>query len=30
VQLLTREPAEGAVALALQEARGAAQIPVYR
>jgi N-acetylglucosamine kinase len=29
-ELLTREPAEGAVALALQEARGAAQIPVYR
>ena len=29
-QLLTREPAEGAVSLALQEARGAAQIPVYR
>jgi glucosamine kinase len=28
--LLTREPAEGAVALALQEARGAARIPVYR
>jgi N-acetylglucosamine kinase-like BadF-type ATPase len=28
--LLSREPAEGAVALALQEARGAAQIPVYR
>ena len=29
-QLLSREPAEGAVALALQEARGAARIPVYR
>ena len=29
-ELLTREPAEGAVAFALQEARGVAQIPVYR
>lgn len=28
--ILTREPAEGAVALALQEARGAAHIPVYK
>ena len=30
VQVLTREPAEGAVTLALQEARGAARVPVYR
>jgi N-acetylglucosamine kinase-like BadF-type ATPase len=29
-RLLDREPAEGAVAFALQEARGAARIPVYR
>ena len=29
-ELLTREPAEGAVAFALQEARGAARLPVYR
>ncbi|MGB2715795.1 MAG: BadF/BadG/BcrA/BcrD ATPase family protein [Vicinamibacterales bacterium] len=29
-ELLTREPAEGAVLLALQDARGAARIPVYR
>jgi N-acetylglucosamine kinase-like BadF-type ATPase len=29
-ELLSREPAEGAVALALQEVRGAARIPVYR
>jgi N-acetylglucosamine kinase-like BadF-type ATPase len=29
-QLLAREAAEGAVALALQEARGAARVPVYR
>ena len=29
-QVLTREPAEGAVRLALQEARGGARIPVYR
>jgi len=29
-QLLSREPAEGAVAFALQEARGTARIPVYR
>jgi N-acetylglucosamine kinase-like BadF-type ATPase len=28
--VLTREPAEGAVLLALQDARGVAQIPVYR
>jgi N-acetylglucosamine kinase-like BadF-type ATPase len=28
--LLEREPAEGAVAFALQEARGSARIPVYR
>jgi N-acetylglucosamine kinase-like BadF-type ATPase len=30
VQLLDREPAEGAVALALQEARGGAVIPAYK
>ena len=30
VQLLDREPATGAVALALQEARGGAEIPVYK
>ena len=29
-ELLSREPAEGAVALALLEARGAARIPAYR
>lgn len=29
-ETLTREPAEGAVLLALQEARGVARIPVYR
>jgi N-acetylglucosamine kinase-like BadF-type ATPase len=29
-QLLTREPAEGAVLLALQDARGVARVPVYR
>ena len=29
-ELLSREPAEGAVALALQEVRGSARIPVYR
>ena len=29
-RLLDREPAEGAVALALQEARGGARIPVYK
>ena len=29
-RLLDREPAEGAVAFALQEARGGARIPVYR
>jgi N-acetylglucosamine kinase-like BadF-type ATPase len=29
-ELLTREPAEGAVALALLEARGTARIPAYR
>jgi N-acetylglucosamine kinase-like BadF-type ATPase len=29
-RLLDREPAEGAVTLALQEARGGAQIPVYK
>jgi N-acetylglucosamine kinase len=29
-ELLEREPAEGAVAFALQEARGGARIPVYR
>jgi N-acetylglucosamine kinase-like BadF-type ATPase len=29
-QLLDREPAEGAVALALQEARGGARVPAYR
>ena len=29
-QLLDREPAEGAVALALQEAHGGARIPVYK
>ncbi len=28
--LLTREPAEGAIALALQEARGGARVPVYK
>ena len=27
---LDREPAEGAVMLALQEARGGAQVPVYK
>jgi hypothetical protein len=30
VQLLDREPATGAVALALQEARGGANIPAYK
>jgi N-acetylglucosamine kinase-like BadF-type ATPase len=30
VQLLDREPATGAVALALQEARGGARVPAYR
>jgi N-acetylglucosamine kinase-like BadF-type ATPase len=29
-QLLTREPAEGAVLLALQDARGVARVPAYR
>jgi N-acetylglucosamine kinase-like BadF-type ATPase len=29
-ELLTREPAEGAVQLALQDARGVAHVPVYR
>lgn len=29
-ELLSREPAEGAVAFALQEARGVAAVPVYR
>jgi N-acetylglucosamine kinase-like BadF-type ATPase len=29
-ELLTREPAEGAVQLALQDARGLARVPVYR
>jgi N-acetylglucosamine kinase-like BadF-type ATPase len=29
-ELLTREPAEGAVQLALQDARGVARVPVYR
>jgi hypothetical protein len=27
---LDREPAEGAVMLALEEARGGAQVPVYK
>ena len=30
VTRLDREPAEGAVTLALQETRGGAQIPVYK
>jgi hypothetical protein len=30
VTRLDREPAEGAVMLALQEARGGAQVPVYK
>ena len=30
VKRLEREPAEGAVTLALQEARGGAQVPVYK
>ena len=29
-KLLDREPAEGAVTLALQEAHGGARIPVYK